>query len=164
MPRATIRLEGSLLSVGPVALLARGERLALAAALEEAPWGPPDWIPERLASLLSSGDARSALRGLEGGDAALLLAAAYGGVVLVLEGDPPVPLARILPSHGLSISEGCSARGDRGDDWILEAWRRLYWGLSIGEAACTLEPRGYSWSYPGPLPVAPVGYSSTPST
>jgi len=160
MPEATLEVAGSLVRVKPVVVLAESPSLVLAASLEEAPWRPPRRAVEALAQILA-GDPRGALASMDPLEAALAVAAAYGGIVLVSKTRPPAAMARLVPGAGLMLERGACSPSPLADGDLVEAWARIYWGDPVGPR-CTVEPGGYKWGYPGPLQVAPVGYESKP--
>ncbi len=162
MEGPSIEVAGARVEVGPSIVLAVGERLIAAAALEEAPaWAyPPRGTLDLVARLLSG---EGMPRGADPLEAARALATVYGGVILVymVEG-LPVPIARLPPVIGsldLGDPGGCRPRV-ASDAELLEWWARSAAGNRLEGEGCTHSPEGIPWRAPGSLGIAPVGYRS----
>ncbi len=162
MSRPLLEVSGSRVEVGPSIVLAVGERLVAAAALEEAPsWALPTGKTLEFIAMLLSGERLP--NGANPLAAARALATVYGGVVLVyVVDDSPTPIARLPPViGGLSLRDpgACSPKA-MGDEELLEWWARSAARSKLEGEGCTHSPEGAPWRAPGPLRIAPVGYRS----
>ncbi len=158
MPPVVVDLGNTIVEVRPSIVLGASGNLALAASLYDAPWDPPGWLVERLTMALK-GRQYEALVGLSLIEAAMLIATLYGGIVLVVNYNPPTPAGRLMPLGGLGLGDPCTPRVES-DEAILDAWASIFWNREA--SGCSISPTNVAWRYPGDIQVAPAGYRSRP--
>lgn len=141
----------------PSMVLAASRCLAVAVALEEAPFGPSRPVESRLLSLYSSLGPLTPDPTWDWVLKSLWYATVYGGLVLVHRCEPVVPISRVYVYERLSLGSVGRSRGLE-DSELLRAWALIWSGAErdgleelSGEAVW---PEGYFWSPGGPLRVA----------